>query len=452
MIGKVTKGNGVRKLLWYLYGPGRTNEHTDPHLVAAWSDDLQALEPAFRGGRHDVRPLADLLDQPLAALVRQPSTSVWHCSLRLAPEDRQLSNAEWDHVARTVLDRVGLAPRDDADGCRWVAVRHAEDHIHLAVTLARQDGQPARTRNDFYAVGAACRDLEVHYDLRRTAPRDRTGPRLPTRAETEKHQRAGRRETSRDFLRREVRLAAVAADGPADFFDRLRRVGLLVRPRYSTQDPGQVTGYSVARPGDHNSSGAPVWFGGSKLAADLSLSRLEQRWTKPPGVRRTAKGITTDFSNEDFERHVVALRSTIRRLRAGHYAPNDIQHIRRSAITLALVLARSLEGIRGGPLTQRADHLDRVSRASRRPKAARHDHVIVAARALIRNPISRANDLTSIVVEVLDTVEHLVDTRKKFDGNNQRHLTSSLQDKNATRARRNSFLGEKGHKISSIGK
>ena len=37
VIGKVLRGNNARRLLYYLYGPGRANEHADPHLVAGFS-------------------------------------------------------------------------------------------------------------------------------------------------------------------------------------------------------------------------------------------------------------------------------------------------------------------------------------------------------------------------------------------------------------------------------
>ncbi len=36
MIGRVYRGGDVGGLLRYLYGPGRHNEHENPHLVAAW--------------------------------------------------------------------------------------------------------------------------------------------------------------------------------------------------------------------------------------------------------------------------------------------------------------------------------------------------------------------------------------------------------------------------------
>lgn len=39
-----------------------------------------------------------------------------------------------------------------------------------------------------------------------------------------------------------------------------------------------MTGYAVAWPGDRDAAGHPVWYGGGKLAADLSLPKLLQRW------------------------------------------------------------------------------------------------------------------------------------------------------------------------------
>jgi hypothetical protein len=38
-------GGDVGGLLRYLYGPGRENEHIDPHQVASWDDAPATLEP-----------------------------------------------------------------------------------------------------------------------------------------------------------------------------------------------------------------------------------------------------------------------------------------------------------------------------------------------------------------------------------------------------------------------
>jgi hypothetical protein len=282
VIGKVIRGTDVRRLLYYLYGPGRVNEHADPHLVAGFGDPAE-LEPERRpGGTADVRRLAGLLNQPLAALIGPGyGRPVWHCALRAAPGDRELSDQEWAQVAGLVMDRTGLAPADDEYGVRWVAVRHAADHVHLVATLARTDGTRPKIWNDFYRVREACRDAEERLGLAVTAPADRTAARRPARAETQQAARNGWTEVPRTRLRREVSAAAATAATEHDFFARLAEAGVLVRHRYSTTDPGQVTGYAVGLPGHDSKDGGTVWYGGGKLAADLTLPKLRHRWTTP---------------------------------------------------------------------------------------------------------------------------------------------------------------------------
>jgi hypothetical protein len=114
MIGKVVRGSNVGGLLRYLYGPGRANEHTDPHLVAGFGDPHE-LEPDRRAdGSPDLRRLAGLLLLPLAL---DPfggcEKPVWHCSVRAGPGDRMLSDEEWGQIAAAVMDRTGFARHDD---------------------------------------------------------------------------------------------------------------------------------------------------------------------------------------------------------------------------------------------------------------------------------------------------------------------------------------------------
>jgi hypothetical protein len=142
VIGKVLRGERPGGLIRYLFGPGRREEHTDPHIVAGWRHPAE-LEPPLRlGGGRDFRRLTGLLQQPHAALGdRGLARPVWHCSVRAAPQDRMLSDDEWAQVACEIMHRTGLAPNgQDDDAVRWVAVRHADDHIHLVAMLARQDG------------------------------------------------------------------------------------------------------------------------------------------------------------------------------------------------------------------------------------------------------------------------------------------------------------------------
>src|ERR1700678_1077486 len=132
VIGKITDPGGerVEGLIYYLYGPGRHEEHTDPHIVAGWRHPAE-LEPPLRpDGSRDFRRLAGLLNQPHDALgARGFARPVWHCALRAAPEDKLLSDEEWAQVAADVMHRTGLSVRGgEDDGVRWVAVRHGPDH------------------------------------------------------------------------------------------------------------------------------------------------------------------------------------------------------------------------------------------------------------------------------------------------------------------------------------
>ena len=161
---------------------------------------------------------------------------------------------------------------------RWIAVRHGADHIHLVVMLARQDGHRPSIRNDRYRVRAACLAAERRYGLRSTAPADRTAARRPSRAETEKAARRQLGEPPRVTLRRAVATAAACACGESEFFARLEAAGVLARKRFSTRQPGQVTGYAVALPGDTSRTGGLVWYGGGKLAPDLTWPKLRHRW------------------------------------------------------------------------------------------------------------------------------------------------------------------------------
>lgn len=266
-------------MLRYLFGPGANGEHVAPRIVAGFRP-AQLLQPTQReDGRWDLQHLAELLSLPVEVLGnRNHPRPVWHVPVRAAPEDPILSDEQWAQVAREVMDRSGLAPDDDPDGVRWIAVRHADDHVHLVATLARQDGTRPKVWNDAYRVRSACRSIEETFGLRQTAPADRTAARRPTRGETEKARRIGMPRDARSELRRLVQTAAAGAGSEAAFFSGLQEAGVLVRFRYSERQPDQVTGYAVATREGRTASGHPVWCSGGKLAADLTLPKLRARW------------------------------------------------------------------------------------------------------------------------------------------------------------------------------
>ncbi|MYV53718.1 mobilization protein [Streptomyces sp. SID3212] len=284
MVPDVSTGSRSRGLLSYLFGPGRRDEHTDPHIVAAFA--MPGIPDPGRAplDQHHtlLSELADYLDQPVR--VREQRTGkkvpqhVWHCPVRTAPGDRYLTDEEWAEVARRIVHATGIAPDGDDDACRWIAVRHADDHIHIMATSVREDGRRPRTNRDGQRAQTECRKIEAELGLRRLKPGDLTAAPTPTSAEQAKAQRAGNTTTAREWLRDEAYAAAAAARDEAEYFSILTTLGIKIKYRLGPQT-GDVTGYSLAAPDDTNGHDEPVYFSGYNLAPDLSINRLRERLT-----------------------------------------------------------------------------------------------------------------------------------------------------------------------------
>lgn len=416
MIGKVLRGQRPAGLIRYLYGPGRREEHRNPHLVAGWRAPTE-VEPALRpGGRRDFRRLTGLLTQPHAALgPRGLDRPVWHCVVRAAPGDRTLSDAEWGRLAGDIMDRTGLAPYgQDDEAVRWIAVRHATDHIHIVGTLARQDGARPQFWNDYYRVREACQAAEERYGLRRTAPGDRTADHRPTRAECEKAYRQRRPEAPRVTLRRAVCTAAAGSGSEEEFFGRLREEGVLARVRCSTRNPGQITGYAVALTNDTACAGAPVWFGGGKLAADLSLPKLRARWDGASVTPQLRAQLTADERNAIWEhaaRSAQEVRDQIRLC-----AATDPAAASDAAWAAADTLHAAAAILGSGVIRQAADSYARAARLpyARIPRPTRAGNSLrQAARLLARatltgqQPSAAHTGLVGQLISLVETVTEL---------------------------------------------
>ncbi|WP_239516421.1 MULTISPECIES: mobilization protein [unclassified Streptomyces] len=284
-------GSRTIGLLAYLYGPGKHEEHTDPHLVASF--DGMSPDPG-RDPKATLKDLQQLLDQPVEALPEhaRPAKHVWHTSVRATAGDRILSDEEWGEIARRVVAATGIDPGDGEPACRWAAVRHADDHIHIIATLVCEDG----SRPDDFRSGkraqAECRLIEKELGLHQVAPGDGTAAQRPTSAERHKAERQGRERTAREELRETVRRAVAGAQSEGEFFDRLASAGLLVHKRVAPS--GDLLGYKVALPDDRNKKGEPVFYPGARLAPDLSLPRIRERWTDPVAAGPDGEGVTAD--------------------------------------------------------------------------------------------------------------------------------------------------------------
>lgn len=286
IVKRARDGTRTQGLLYYLFGPGKANEHTDPHIVAAWGSNV----PDPGRGTGNIPMLAALLDAPVEALTsRRPSKHIYHVPVRLDPGDRTLTDEEFAEIASEVMHSTGVAEKGDSQGARWIAVRHAPDHIHIVATLARQDGLKVPLSQDKKKMQACARELERRFGLRQLTSGDRTASRWPTTAEAQKAERKGRDEPPRITLQSKVREAAAVSGSDDEFFAAIQRAGLRLNRR--TAPDGAVTGYSVALPGDRTGAGRAVWYSGSRLAPDLSLPRVRERWTGvPAGVGAAAAG------------------------------------------------------------------------------------------------------------------------------------------------------------------
>lgn len=326
MMPNVTRGSGMTGLLTYLCGPGKANEHTDPHLVAgdpamlAWHDDAQL-------DRGAAVAIAHHLDRPMKLLdVDVKDGHVWHCSLSIRAEEGVLPDQRWQEIAD---DFVAAMEFDDNQGtkapCRWVAVRHGvsgngNDHIHIAVNLVREDGTKASTFMDFKRAQTAARAIEVKYGLetlesvqaerstRGYHPAEREAQaRGRARAKYERERTTStapgpewrylKKDTKKGLvdaqltvdqpcnaLALKVRAAATASGSEAEFVRRLRRNDLLVRPRFAKGRTDVIEGYSVAARPQYGER--PVFYGGGRMGSDLSIERLRDGWPD------TAEGAT----------------------------------------------------------------------------------------------------------------------------------------------------------------
>ncbi|MFE2226343.1 MULTISPECIES: relaxase/mobilization nuclease domain-containing protein [Streptomyces] len=270
-------GSKTRGLLAYLYGPGRHDEHLDPHIVAGFA--MLGMPDPGRDEHATLTQLARHLDEPVrlrnSEFGKPVTDHVWHCPVRAAPEDRYLSDTEWGEIAQRIVAAAGIAPEGDDLACRWAAVRHADDHIHILATTVREDGRRPKLHDSGIRIGDACREIEKDHGLRRLKKGDRTGARRPTQAEMHKAERLGWEQTSPEWLQGRIRAAIPHVTDGEEFIAYLEASGIEVQVRRGPS--GDLLGYAVGRPGDLNEDGEQIFHPGGKISPDLSLPKIKMR-------------------------------------------------------------------------------------------------------------------------------------------------------------------------------
>jgi len=253
-----------------------------------------------------------------APMPAKPAEHVYHVSISNHGQDRNLSDDEWATVARAVADKLGLSGTDTRAGARWFAVHHGaasgdRDHIHFVATLVREDGRGIYLNKDKLALRAVAKEMTTRFGLevRTREPgagqRELSRPELAAIQDLEQEQAvdtvkavtnevgpqqkpdrtsaAGAAprpvapvEVPRRRLERAVRAAATAE---AQWLARLGELGVDVAPRWA-RGGDRVVGYRVALADTsrEQAGSKAVWFGGGKLAHDLTLPALRAGWTR----------------------------------------------------------------------------------------------------------------------------------------------------------------------------
>jgi Relaxase/Mobilisation nuclease domain len=403
VIAKVLRGYRPAGLLAYLFGPGKFEEHHNPRVVASWDGapwlhqpellpdaenefdlDLRQLiqtmqdwpqriglplrnPPALpvdwqqlleRGGH--LPPNAPSwarmyrYDAKAGAVVLRPGY-VWHCPVRLHPDDPTLSDEQWQMIAERLMHAVGITQA----GCRWIAVRHADDHIHLMATLVSETtGKRFHPYRDYPKLREECRQLERELGLVETAPIDKTARPAPTRQEKGKADRLTRVETTREELWRLVSQAAATTRAGEEFLAALKRAGL--DPRTTRDGQGKVCGYTVALPDDLTATGARIRYSGRALAPDLSWPQLLARWTDlPPVEPARSERITPAERHAELHNAADVVTKVTEHVRHRPAAAEDVAH---AAADIFATLAQGHDDGRRGPWADLALRYDRAAR------------------------------------------------------------------------------------------
>ena len=218
-------------------------------------------------------------------------------------------------------------------------------------------------------------------------------------------------------------------------------------PRFSDRNPGQVTGYAVALHGDTDRDGNPIYFGGGKLAPDLSLPKLQRRWnltttriggagqglnaasdapasSEDPASTSPASGqITLDDQERAaiWEQAIGAAARATRQVTAAVFTdPAAAGDAAWAAADFLTAAARVVEGRRRGPLTAAADEYDRAAREmfgrQPQPRHAGHElrrasRLLLTARTLKLGDTSRLLELLARMVAFTEAVARLRETQ-----------------------------------------
>ncbi|MFF8520143.1 relaxase/mobilization nuclease domain-containing protein, partial [Glutamicibacter creatinolyticus] len=307
----ITRGGRMAGLMNYLVGPGRANEHENQRLIASDDRVTFAYAPGAVLSKYDAFEIAELLDAPRkihGTEVAKPvyakdedtglfltdengkkirvgskAAHVWHCSLAVDAGYGTVPDGQWEKIAASFVEKMGFVDPDGAKSSRWAAVHHGaskngNDHIHLVVSMVREDGTKANTHNDFHRAQVACRELEVEYGLPRLESQEYgqglAGEKPAERARAERNNMV----LSEKFeLQRRLRAALASANSAEEYLRHAQDHGVHIAPSFQKGSNTEVRGYRVSM-GHGKAGGKAIWYAPSKIDRTLGWPDINQRF------------------------------------------------------------------------------------------------------------------------------------------------------------------------------
>lgn len=333
----------------YLFGAGKANEHTNQRMIAGspslygeWGNSNLTRKEASHLGRlmeanwrRQYAPELALSATgpggvatgvgrpPEGGISRENLTEadakvlgqkhVWHTTIAISAADGDLTDDQWNEVATTYMREMGFIDNPDHEDVTWYAVNHGRsvpidregnvvpgkpgnDHVHIAMCTMLRDGTTVNVHNAGIKSQKKPRQVLEQLPYISKLHDDHHQANTPTLKSytAAEHNMARKRaaagegpaEPERLQLQRIVRAAATQARTEAEFINNvLSHRG--VRIEAAHWQPGNrdvVTGYKVGfRDG--------IAFGASKLASDLTLSKLRPNWTETPETAQLARDL-----------------------------------------------------------------------------------------------------------------------------------------------------------------
>lgn len=321
MMPNVTRGDRMAGLVMYLAGPGRSNEHTHPQLIAGHDVVTFEIEPGKDLSRDDALDIANILDEPrkqFGTEIKIPmrefdqeqsqyvttghkDAHVWHCSLSLKADEGQLSPEKWAEIAKDFVEGMGFIDPDGAKTSRWAAIHHGEskngnDHIHIAVQLVREDGTKANVHRDQFRAQNVVGEIEKKHGLVVLESRDQSrGLSGHKPAEKDAGLRQAGALPAPEELRRRMRSALASSSTQHQYVQKLMDYGVKVAPRFAKGSTDQIVGYRVGLAPEKGTNQQTIYYAPSKIDRTLGWPRISERFKGEgkEGAERLLRGIHT---------------------------------------------------------------------------------------------------------------------------------------------------------------